>query len=231
LGEGAADVFSPLGFGEQGLRARGLNSAQATGVQGQGQRPGERGSEALGLIEFPFPFLEVVQRHRHNQIPFSIAQRGERGAQKQIHEEGFKPERPGVFVAVDDFENHTPRRDRGPRGNKMQVQVPAVATPERRGEIARKWHAAAFAKGRFDEADLGPTFRADKTFAGRGPLFAAKLADFRIKQRKTGLETTGNRCGNHGRTIGIVAGRAKPEVNSAGGLDPGGLGVKIVAIL
>jgi hypothetical protein len=48
--------------------------------------------------------------------------------------------------------------------------------------------AATLAKGRFDETDLRPATRTDKTVLDRRALRFAELADFRIEKREDGVK-------------------------------------------
>ena len=115
---------------------------------------------------------------------------------------------------MDGFQDHSAGGDGGTRGSEVELQVPAVDTLEGGGDVPCDGNAATFAEGRFNEADLAPALPADKPFIGCRPLVATKLADFRIEQRETRLETAGKRCSGHGWTIGIESRRAKPEVKS-----------------
>ena len=116
------------------------------------------------------------------------AQGGPGCAQKQIGEKRLEPKRPLVFITMDRFPHDILRDDRRTRGAEVQFHFPAVGAFERRGEIAGIGQAAAFAKRRLDEPDLGPAGRTDKAVPGRRAISPAKLAGFGIKKGQADVE-------------------------------------------
>ena len=58
----------------------------------------------------------------------------------------------------------------------------AIGAFELAGEFAMEGQAAAFAEGRFDEADLLPALETDVAFSATGASGAANLADVGINE-------------------------------------------------
>src|SRR5579871_227626 len=113
-------------------------------------------SKAPGLIEFALPLFGRMQRHRENPIPRLLAQGRQRLANQQISEKGFEPEGTLVFVAMNDFQNHTAGADGRTRERKVKFQLTAIAAFKRFRNLTLKWQAATPAERRPDESDLLP---------------------------------------------------------------------------
>ena len=73
------------------------------------------------------------------------------------------------------------------RGAEVQFHLAAVRAFVWRGEVTRVGETTALAKGRFDETDLRPATRTDKTIFDRRALRFAELANFRIEKRENGV--------------------------------------------
>lgn len=101
---------------------------------------------------------------------------------QQISEEWLKPEGPLIFVAMDDFQDHTTGGDRLARRSEFQFHIPAVAAFKRLRDLAGERQAATPAKRRPDEPDLLPASRTHKPFARGSAFFTANLADIRIHE-------------------------------------------------
>ncbi len=133
----------------------------------------------VGLVEFAFPQLQRMQRHRHDEIP-SLSAQGRRGlAHQQVGEEIFKPQRAGVFEAMNGFQHDRPGDDRRARGTEMQFQLAAVGAFKSRGDVAGVGQPATLAERRADEADARPALRADQVRRAQGRNDGGRAGRFR----------------------------------------------------
>ena len=85
------------------------------------------------------------------------------------------------------FARDAARNNGRTRGAKAQFHLAAVRAFVWCGEVTWVGKAATLAKGRFDETDLRPATRTDKTVLDRRALRFAELADFRIEKREEGV--------------------------------------------
>jgi hypothetical protein len=84
--KGAADIRGALLSGQKRLGSCWYDTPEQGFVQRHFRRDAQMPREAFSLIEFPLALLRGMQRHRHDQIPFLLLQRGHRLPQENIGE-------------------------------------------------------------------------------------------------------------------------------------------------
>src|SRR5689334_12573965 len=89
---------------------------------------------------------------------------------------------------MDDIQKTLAGDHGGTGGRKIESQLTAIGAFKSRCDLALVRCAASFAERWIDESHLPPATGANKPFGGRSPGVAAKLADFRITQRQSGID-------------------------------------------
>lgn len=182
------DVGRALFPAQKCLGLRGLDSLQQLGIQGNTSGAAEAGTEALGLVEFPFALFGGVERDGDDHVPGFAAEFGGGFPDEEIGEEGLEPEGALVFVAVDDVQYRFPRQNGGAGVDEVEFHFTAVFAFEGGGDVALIGQAATLAEGRFDEANFLPAIGADEAIGGGGAGEFADLAVLGIKEAQGGFE-------------------------------------------
>ncbi len=142
-----------------------------------------RARMSVTWLNSPLALFERVQRHGHDEIPVPPVQDRGGFAEQQPGEKVFKPGMARIFETVNGFA-HGGLGDDGRAGvTKMKFQLATVGAFKAGGQFAGERQAAASAKGRADEVNLGPALGTDEAVNARGgALLVAQLADFGVNQ-------------------------------------------------
>jgi hypothetical protein len=100
----------------------------------------------------------------------------------EIGQKRLEPKRAVVFVAVNDFEQHSASGNRGSRPAKMQFHFPTIAAFEWCCNVTFIRQTAPFTKRRLNKPHVLPTTSANVAIRRASPIRPAELTALRIEK-------------------------------------------------